>query len=500
MALARWAGATGSSAALADAQGIVAARPERFLPELKPFPLPASAGDSSLGVNAQFLFPLFSPSQWALHARLMEHSGIQIVRVDALWASAEPSPPTNGRARYDWRYFDGIVSTLAAAGLRWLPIVDFSTPWDASYAAPNVDSRLSPPRDPRLFADYATALVARYGPRGSFWREHPGLPSLPVQAVEVWNEENSATFWHPSPNAARYLRLYEAVRAAVHAVSRHFEVIVGGLTVPDQPFLNQLYTAAKAIRRPFDAVAVHPYGATPSQVLAGVEATRAVLDAHHDVDVPIDVTEFGWPTRGLSDSAGAPPVTDAERATYLTQVTRSLAESDCGVERILPNTWVTQQQSLLDPAQWFGIVNPNGTMTKTGTAYGMLLANLEAAPADHAAEQLCRTAPKVAVTRLSKPVRDRRTSRRRVGRKACEKVTVAYADTALDDATVRISFTPAPSQNAARIVDPVTHTDSHGRALVCLRAPRVTRGTLTLLVSRGDFASSTSLNLPFTVR
>src|SRR5581483_907703 len=110
--------------------------------------------------------------------------------------------------RYNWTLDDLIVSSLAAHGLRWLPIIDYSTPWARS--APNQIH--SPPRSAGDFATYAAAVVSRYGPGGSFWLENPGLKPLPVLTYEIWNEPDNGTFWYPSPNPAAYASLYGAAR------------------------------------------------------------------------------------------------------------------------------------------------------------------------------------------------------------------------------------------------------------------------------------------------
>jgi hypothetical protein len=287
----------------------------RLLPSGVDYPLPAASARNSFGVNAQFLFDLLSPSIWALHGRLIKAEGIQVVRVDAPWGQAEPNPPGPAGHRYDWTYFDSIELTLAGARLRWLPTLLFSAPWDASEHPAGVDPKLFPPLHPGYFAQFGAALVARYGPGGAFWRLHPYLPDLPVQSVEVWNEENTPTFWSPAPNAAAYLRLYEATRAAVHAVAPAVEVMVGGLAKPASDFLNELYAAAGQQADLFDSVAIHPYGATTTDVLAEVESARRTLDAHGDIDTPLEITEFGWPITGNGATVALPTLTSSRSPT-----------------------------------------------------------------------------------------------------------------------------------------------------------------------------------------
>ena len=58
------------------------------------------------------------------------------------------------------------------------------------------------------------AAVGRYGTGGTFWREHPDMPRLPVTDWQVWNEPNSPLFWKPKPDAAAYLELLRGFDSA----------------------------------------------------------------------------------------------------------------------------------------------------------------------------------------------------------------------------------------------------------------------------------------------
>lgn len=494
-------GASPAATPLLDQQ-LVPSSTSLFMPAMAAQPVPAAAGRDSLGVNAQFLFPLFGQSEWRLQVERMRESGIQIVRADATWGVAEPDPPSGSVHHFHWGYFDAIEETLAGAHLHWLPVVDFSAPWDASYAQAGVDPKLSPPRQPELFAHFAAALVARYGPGGSFWHAHPWLPRLPVEAVEVWNEENTSTFWQPAPDASRYLSLYEDTRAAIYAVSPRVEVMVGGLANPAPDFLSGLYAAGHGRRNLLQAVAVHPYAGTAAGVIGNVAAVRSFLDGHGALDVPIDVTEFGWPTRGDSSSLGLPTMSDAQRATALSQVTGTLARSDCGVERILPHTWVTQENSLTDAAQWFGLANPNGSLTRSAIGYAHTIQGLEAASQQTASLRVCRgpLAMQARVVRaaVARPARSRRFTRLR--HRACIIVRVGYGGDAVNHATVALAFAPDAGRAPARLLTRNVHTNDHGYARGCLAARRSTAGTLTVTTARPDFAGAERSQLRITLR
>jgi hypothetical protein len=319
-------------------------------------------------MNAQFLF--FKPGdQWAPNLRAMKAAGVETVRSDAVWAWVEPNPPLAGAHHYSWQALDPIVSALAQHGLRWTPVVDFSTPWDRAVAGNTV----SPPAGIDNYAAYAAALAARYGDHGSFWSSHPYLQYLPVHSWEIWNEENLDGFWAPASDPARYTDMYLAARAAVHAVQPGATVLVGGLS----NYKWAEYLTAMLARRPaahgqFDAVAFHPYTANADDSLATVIALRHQLVALGEPNVPIAITEVGWPTAGPVNV-----LDDATRATNLSSLTDRLARSDCGILSISPHTWITNERDPGNAEDWYGLFHPDGTPSATEAAYSLTARALE---------------------------------------------------------------------------------------------------------------------------
>ena len=330
----------------------------------------ASAAAPAFGVNAQFLLPNQPPSAWPNHLDAMQRDGIAVVRSDANWAVAEPAAPVSGQRRFNWGPFDVTVAELAKRGLQWLPIVDFSAPWAASQPP----SPHAPPSNPDLYAGYAAALAARYGPGGAFWAAHPEIPPVPVAALEVWNEPDTAAFWPPAPNPAAYADLYLATRDAVHTAAGSVEVLVGGLTQDPPGFLRAMVAARPQLRERLDGVAIHPYAASPTDVMARVITTRATLNDLGLGDVPLDVTEVGWPIAG--SSRYLPTIDDRTRADAFTQLVDRFADSGCGIERVLPHTWVSGERNRGSAEDWYGIVHPNGSPTLTATAYAAAIAHV----------------------------------------------------------------------------------------------------------------------------
>lgn len=339
---------------------------------------PAPAGEE-FGVNVNLLFNngTYNQAQIDLQLREARAAGATVARSDAFWESAEPAPPVDGVHHYVWRFDDEVAGALAASGLRWMPILDYSAPWAES--VPGQDH--SPPSSPADYAAYAAAFAARYGDGGSFWRAHPGLTPEPVETYEIWNEPDNGEFWVPTPNAGRYAALYERARAAIAAVDPSARVIVGGLKSP-ATFLPAMVAAAPELRGHIDGVAIHPYG-NPLVVLSKIRAARATLASLGLGSVPLYVTEFGWTTRPPGAVDYAP---QSARPGYLTTTLTDLGHLNCGVAAALLYTWVSPQADPLDPQDWYGINGRSGARTPDVAAFA---AGLRAAVAPRPTLRLC---------------------------------------------------------------------------------------------------------------
>lgn len=330
--------------------------------------------------NDQFSGQGYPPAQIAAQLQALRAAGATVARSDALWSAAEPSPPAGGAHRFQWQFDDQIAGALAAQGLRWLPIIDYSAGWALSQPG----ELHSPPSSVPDYAAFAAAFAARYGAGGAFWTAHPQLPALPVQTYEIWNEPDNGEFWSPSPDAAAYVELYLSARDAITAVDPAARVIVGGLTNP-AAFLQAMLHARPDLAGHLDGVAIHPYGPNPAVVLARVKAARATLASLGLASVPLYVTEFGWT---IHPSGALSYAHEARRPGYIATSLAQLGHTDCGVAMTVIYTWVTPERNPANPQDWFGIhpPPPDGGSSPDSVAFA---AGLRAASAPGAQSRLC---------------------------------------------------------------------------------------------------------------
>jgi hypothetical protein len=213
---------------------------------------------------------------------------------------------------YAFADYDGIVLSAARNGIEVLPFL-FGTP---DWVAQSLDGEdcgtdcdgFAPRSDAALGAwrEFVAAVVERYGPDGSLWEEHPDVPARPIRAWQIWNEQNSPTFYEPQPDVAGYARLLDEAAEEIRTRDPEAKVILGGMfgtpgggEVPAfeaWDYLRELYEIEGA--GGFDGVAVHPYAAHLEKVELQIERMREEIEAAGDGDTSLWITEIGWASAG----------------------------------------------------------------------------------------------------------------------------------------------------------------------------------------------------------
>ncbi len=183
---------------------------------------------------------------------------------------------------------------------------------------------------------WVSTAVQKYGYGGSFWKEHPSLPSKPITAWEIWNEPD--LFGNTGAEFGQFVsENANTIQAASNSTGgRGTEVISGGLNVwgnkngyeEDIKYMEAAYPKF-ATNPNVTGVAIHPYELDPSTFFSSgytrLEAFKfAVAGFHYKLvelasaakspQKPLWITEAGWPAEGPQYAVGA-----TEQANLLKQ-------------------------------------------------------------------------------------------------------------------------------------------------------------------------------------
>jgi hypothetical protein len=237
------------------------------------------------GVNVDRDIP-WAPAELAGRSwTAMATGGVESARVLFDWSEAQ----SQRGGPVSFHETDPMVARAAAHGVELLPVVMYAPAW----ARVKPELKESAPADPAAYAEYLRTLIARYGPNGSFWAEHPELKRRPIRAWQVWNEPHMHWQWFPNEDwDRRYGALLRVAAAAIRAADPKAKVVLAGLTNYSWDRLDDLYRRGR-IRGWFDALALNAYTQVPAHLKAIIRRNRGVMDERGDRKVPIWLTEFG---------------------------------------------------------------------------------------------------------------------------------------------------------------------------------------------------------------
>jgi hypothetical protein len=258
----------------------------------------------------------------------MAANGVESARTVFSWANTQPEEG----ASFDFAFTDGVVGQAAQAGVELLPIVMETPFWARTREADWWPER------PARFGAYMTALVARYGPDGSFWSEHPQVPERPIRDWQIYNEPGKSKHYAPLLRAA-HRRVKDADPGA--------KIVFAGLTGTEgnAPWdvLRYQYRRGGIKKRWFDVAAMHLYTGKAENVDDGVRLFRRVMKRNGDRRKPVWLTEFG--------------ITASKGRTTAPRSQRTLRTTDEGMASFLEDAYRTlarkHQRLRLARAYWY---------------------------------------------------------------------------------------------------------------------------------------------------
>jgi hypothetical protein len=234
----------------------------------------------------------------------MQQGKVGTIRFVIPWGALDPTAKEDD---LDFSSIDPLILEAAQRGIRVLPMV-YGTPEWVSNDLDGDDcgdtcGTWAPRSDEALAAwkDFIGVLVGRYGPDGELWNSHPDVDPVPVRTWQIWNEQNSPTFYQPEVDPEGYATLLEAAHEAIVDRDPQGEVVLGGMfgtplrgkppALKAWTFLHQLY-AIDGARDSFDGVAVHPYAAHLGKIESQVSHMHDEI-VKADDDATMWITEVG---------------------------------------------------------------------------------------------------------------------------------------------------------------------------------------------------------------
>jgi hypothetical protein len=235
--------------------------------------------------------------------KTMVSNGVQSIRAAFSWAAAQPyrtdaDVPSGQQSQFtdvggvptNFSFTDTVVGDAARDKITVLATVLYAPGWDSVNNSSGVDY----PRQYQPYGAYLTALIGRYGPRGSFWRENPGIPKMPIRSWQIWNEPDLAYYWK-QPFASSYVSMLKVAHAAIKKADPGAQVVLGALTNTAWISLGQVYKV-KGAKNLFDVVSVNGFTKIPANVMLFMVFVRRAMARFGDGAKPLIATELSWPS------------------------------------------------------------------------------------------------------------------------------------------------------------------------------------------------------------
>jgi polysaccharide biosynthesis protein PslG len=219
----------------------------------------------------------------ALDFQLMQTLEIDEMRCSFGWDDYEPT-----RGRYDFAWLEQFVQLAADHDIKLRPYLAYTPPW-AGAASSDKHEWNNPPANQQDWYNFVFALATAL-------RDYPN-----VLSYEIYNEANDALWWDGS--VAQYAETLRTATQAIRAADPDAEVLLGGLTYPDDDWLGALVEGGDA--QFYDVTPFHAYPETWTE--PGVTVENYLTGAHYQENFlwqnnqqgeaePVWINEMGFAT------------------------------------------------------------------------------------------------------------------------------------------------------------------------------------------------------------
>lgn len=270
--------------------------------------------------------------------QLLEEAGVDSVRDDAYWSTAEPR---RGLLRIDpaWQAY---LSKAQEHRLRPLLVLGYGNTYYENYAKPRY------PLVKEGFGNYVSYVTRELADSVDFY--------------EIWNEwdkENPVD----SSFARDYSNLIEETAARIRQQKKPVTILAGAVTSQgmDLGFADRLIKAG--LLNHADGLSLHPYvhcrpeeRHTPERWIAWLRWVDADLRALASRPVPLYLTEMGWPS-----NSGKCGVSEQTQAAYLAR-SFFLAQTLPDIKGLWWYDLFDDGSDISDPEQNFGLLKQDLTL------------------------------------------------------------------------------------------------------------------------------------------
>ncbi|MBI1351751.1 MAG: hypothetical protein GC156_11615 [Actinomycetales bacterium] len=258
------------------------------------------------------------------------------------------------RGRYWWTGLDRAVQAANAQNAQILYVLGSTPTWAASKRSQGTYPNRGAASMPRRLSDWrrwVTAVVTRYG--------------ASIDAYQIWNEANLATFWQGTPR--QMARLTKEANDIIRRLDPTAQVVAASSTVRLRSAFARFFPAyLRELRRvgwPVDVFAIHTYGpstSTPALRTTYVRLARRELLAARAPRSPLWDTEVNYGIKGPGPGYPDKDIGGNKAAIYVSQT--YLDSVRLGVERTYWYSW-SRKNDLLGITMYTGY--PGATALQT---------------------------------------------------------------------------------------------------------------------------------------
>lgn len=312
--------------------------------------------------------PVAAPAFVVAPSDAADYKGM-IWRAEDKWATADG---------YNWAGIESDLRDMQAAGAGWVRIAfkqdmplsfyDCLLPLVRQYGLKvlgNTRKMLAPkelgtPAEQEAYRTWLTEVVTRYQDHVRYWEieNETNIPSGWNICLDADCKESDPALY--SQAVADYVALLQQAYTVIKGVDPALQVLIGGLCeCGSERYIDELIKLDAY--RYFDIMAFHPFGRSPEEVMARLDAAKAKLAQQPELAAkPIWITAIGYHT---ADWPGTPGrvADESVKADYLLQTLQMLREAD-GVE---------------GPIFWYILSEPLAEVN----GYGLMVKDVEADPA-----------------------------------------------------------------------------------------------------------------------